>query len=373
VEGPRPILVVQREDGQARSVRQAMVNLQVSEKRGSKVKADFGFEVAQTFYKLLGAQTSIKLHEELVGKTLDFWQRTQRRFEEGLLTRLELLSVGNQLEQAKFQRLSADNDLILARLKLLQRMSLPADAPLEFSLELAPIEPPEIDLEEILKFSVQYRPDIHVNSLLVQFHEFEERIAKAKGKLKLDLSGFLGVSGAAFETEPLDLGKDYFIGIKASQAWGPHGASVSANTTKTSPRLGQSTRTDSTVYQGELGILNQLGGLSEVKQAAIGLEKARHDLEEVKQTVFQEVEEAYLSYKRARLQLEYARKKIAFREEQVKILEAQAGLNEVLPSQVMEAMMRLYDERLGEMQAMVNLEIALSKINKAIGLPGHYR
>lgn len=353
--------------------RQALVNLQVSEKRSSKVKADFSFEVAQAYLQLMGAQKSFKIQEELVGQALDFWEKGKRRFEEGLLTLLELLTIENQFQQAKFQRSSAENDVTLARLKLLQRMRLSPEATIDLPPELPSDLPREMDLEELLRFSVRYRPDIHVNSLLVQFHEFEERIAKAKGKLRVDLSGFVGASGAAFETETLMLDKDYFIGIKASQAWGPHGMSVSATTTKTSPRLGQSTRTDSTVVQGELGLFNQLAGQSEIQQARIGLEKARQDLDEVKATVFQEVHEAYLSYNKARLQLEYARKKVIFREEQVKILEAQASLNEILPSQVAEALMRLYDERSGEIQAMVNLQVALAKLNKAIGVPGYFQ
>ena len=48
------------------------------------------------------------------------------------------------------------------------------------------------------------RPLGEINRLLVEFHEFEERIQKAKGKLQVDLSGFLGTSAAAFETESLD-------------------------------------------------------------------------------------------------------------------------------------------------------------------------
>lgn len=352
---------------------QALVNLRVAEKRSSKVKADFSFEAAQAYLQLTGAQKSFKIQEELVGKALDFWEKSKRRFEEGLLTRLELLTVENQFQQAKFQRSSAENDVTLAKLKLLQRMNLNPESSIDLSPELPSTEPIEMDLEELLRLSVRYRPDIHVNSLLVQFHEFEERIAKAKGKLRVDLSGFVGVSGAAFETERIKLDKDYFIGIKAAQAWGPHGLSVSATTTKTSPRLGQSTRTDSTVMQGELGLFNQLAGQSEIQQARIGLEKARQDLDEVKSTVFQEVHEAYLSYNKARIQLEYARKKVIFRQEQVKILEAQASLNEILPSQVAEAFMRLYDERAGEIQAMVNLQVALAKLNKAIGVPGYFQ
>lgn len=353
--------------------RQSLVNLKVAGKRQGKVTADLGLEIVQAYFQLIGAEVSLELQKKLQEEAEEFLEKTKARFEKGLLTRLELLNVEAQVNQAKFQRSTAENDLTLARLKFLQRLSLEPEAFIEVPSQFLPFELAPIDLEEALKLAAQYRSDLQIDRLLVEFHEFEERIAKAKGKLKVDLTGFLGASGSAFETESMDVGSDYSVGIKATRAWGPHGAALSSTTTKTSPRLGQTTRTDSTVYSGELGILNQLAGLTEVQQARIGLEKARADLEEVKQVVFQEVQEGYLSLMKARLQLEYAQQKMVFREEQVKILKAQASLNEVLPSQVLEAILKLADERVSEAQAKTNYQVALAKLNKAIGLPGYYK
>ena len=86
-----------------------------------------------------------------------------------------------------------------------------------------------------------------------------------------------------------------------------------------------------------------------------------------------EVQEAHISYEKARLQLGYAQQKIAFREEQVKILKAQASVNEALPSQVLEAVMRLTEEKVGQAQALTNYYVALAKLNKAVGLSGRYK
>ncbi|MBI3333020.1 MAG: TolC family protein [Candidatus Omnitrophica bacterium] len=353
--------------------RQSLVNLQVAEKRQGKVKADFALEVAQAYLQLIGAKAGLASQGGLMEEVDKFMEQSQARFDKGLLTRLELLNVESQANQAKFQRASAENDLAMARLKFLQRLNMDPNAAEEVPDHFSSAQVPQVDLEEAFQLSDRYRPDIQVNNLLVQFHEHEVRIAKAKGDLKVDLSGFIGSSGAAFESEDLRLKKDYFVGVKATQSWGPHGATASVTDTHTSPRLGQTTRTDSTVYSGELGIYSQLSGLSEVQQALINLEKARNDLEETKQAVFQEVQEAYLSFAKARLQVEYAKQKVAFRQEQLKIIKAQASLNEVLPSQVLEAILRLAEERVGQTQALTNLRVALAKLNKAIGLPGHYR
>lgn len=353
--------------------RQALVNLKVAEKRQGKVKSDFALEIAQAYFQFIGAKATLAAHEEMVAETRNFLARTQDRFDQGLLTRLELLNVQAQVHQSEFQEATSKNDLALSELKFLQRLNLEAGEKVEVPSEFLPVASAEMGLEEAIQLALLYRPDILLNNLLVEFNEFEERIAKAKAGTRIDLSGFLGASGAAFETETLSLDKDYFVGVKVTQPWGPHGAVLSATTTKTAPRLGQTTRTDSAVFSGEMGILNQLQGLSEIQQAHVGLEKARAELEQTKQAVIQEVQEACISYSKARIQLEYAKQKIDFRQEQVKVLQAQAGINEALPSQVLEAIMKLNDEQVGEVQALTNYYVAVAKLNKAIGLTSHYR
>ncbi|PIQ82599.1 MAG: hypothetical protein COV76_02910 [Candidatus Omnitrophica bacterium CG11_big_fil_rev_8_21_14_0_20_64_10] len=353
---------------------QSLVNLQVSEKRQAKVKADAAYEIIEAYYQFVGARAALAAQESLVAEAADFLGKARTRFDRGLLTRLELLNVESQANQAQLQRATAENDLMLARLAFSKVLRLDPAA----GLDVPAVFPEasgasEIRLPEVLTLAAQYRPDIQVNHLLVQFQEYEERIAKLKGKLRVDLSGFVGTSASAFETESLDPQEDYFVGLRATKDWGPNESVVSVTDTHTSPRLGQTTRTDSIVYSGELNILNKLDALSEVKQAGIDAEKARRDLEEARAEVKKESHEAFLSYEKAQLQLTHARQKISFREEQVKILKAQAGLNEALPSQVLEAIVQLTDERVGEAQALTNLYVALAKLNKAVGLMGHYR
>ena len=354
--------------------RQSLVNLQVAEKRQGKVKADYGVELAEQYYQYIGAKASRAAQGGLVAEAERFRDQAKARFDKGLLTRLEVLNIEAQLNQARFQLANSENDLVLSRLKFIQKLGLEANSQLvEVADEFPTPQLHEIDPEEAVKLALQHKPDIQVNRLLVSFHEYERQIAEDKMKLKVDLSGFFGSSASAFETEPLDAGDDYFIGFKASRPWGANSATASVTKTKTSPRLGQTTRTDSTVWSTEVGILDQMQGLSEIQQAQVNLDKARRDLEDAKNSSVQEANEAIISYRKASLQLGYARQKIAFREEQVKILKAQASVNEALPSQVLEAIMRLADEKAGQAQALSTYHVSLAKLNKAIGLVGHYK
>ncbi len=353
--------------------RQALVNLQIAEKRKRKAESDFSLEIVQAYYQLVGAEATLEIQTQVMPKIQDTLRRTRKRYEKGLLTKLEMLNVESQFNQAAFQKATAENDYTLAHLKFLQRMKLNENAIVEVPSQFPAYSPQEISLEEAFQLAMKYRPDIHINTLLLQFNEYEEQIAKAKGGLRVDLTTFLGFSGSAFETETISLDKDYSFGIKATRNWGPHEAAFSSTTTKTSPRLGQTSRTDSTVRQLELGILKSLNGLSEIQQALVSVERAKQDLDDTKASVLQEVEEAYISYSKARIQLQYVKEKVNFRREQLKIFEAQAALNEALPSQILQGIIQLNDEYISESVALTNYYVALARLNKAVGMPGHYK
>lgn len=353
--------------------RQALVNLQVAEKRKRKAEVDFTLELTQAYYQLIGAQAALQLQNNLIPQTKEIIEQTKKRFEKGLLTKLEMLNVEAQLNQINFQKATAENDYALAHLKFAQRLKLGDKAVFNIPSEFPSYVPQDISLDESMQLAARYRPDVQINTLLVQFNEYGEQIARSKSNLRVELSTFLGLSGAAFESETLKLGKDYSVGFKATKAWGPHETSFSMTKTKTAPKLGQSSVTNNTVYQGEIGILNQYPAMSEVEQARLGLERARQDLDDTKTSVMQEVEEAYVSYAKARIQLSYAEEKVNFRKEQLKIFRAQADLNEALPSQILAGISGLNDEYIGKMNALTNYYVALARLNKAIGLSGHYK
>lgn len=350
---------------------QAMVNLQISQKRYEKVRADFAFEVAQAYFDYLAARQGIGSRDRLLKTAQEIAQSSQRRFDAGLVTRMEWLNVQSQLSQARFQTEGARNDAAVAELKFRHRLQW--DAPLPIVLpDQFPTMAASVALEDALRTAAWQRPDVQINTLLVQFHRYEERLARKKAGWKLDLTGFAGESGGAFETEPLEANIDYSIALKMSKSWGGSSTSITGTKTETSPSVGQTTRTASDSIQGEVGILNALAGKTEIEQAHVGRMKAEQDLTETRQTLAQEVHEAYYAYQKAALTLQHAQEKERFRLEQVKVLRAQAELNEVLPSQLLEAELQLSDDQVSQLQAQASYHTALARLNKAIGMTGYY-
>lgn len=351
--------------------KQALVNLQISQKRYEKVRADFAFEVAQAYFELLAARQSVGSREQLLRTAQAVFESTRRRFDAGLVTRMEFLNVQSQLSQARFQADGARNDVAVAELKFRHRMNwddpLPIVVPDQFPQATA-----RVTLADALRTAAWQRPDVQLNTLLVEFHTYEERLAQKKASWKLDLTGFAGASGGAFKTEPLQAKPDYSVALKMSKIWGGSTAAITGTKSKTSPQVGQTSRTSSNSIQGEIGILNALSGKTEIEQAHIGRMKAAQDLAETRQTLVQEVHEAYYAHQKADLTLRHAQQKEQFRTEQVKILRAQAELNEILPSQLLEAELQLSDDQVSQVQAQASYHTALARLNKTIGMTGYY-
>ena len=230
-----------------------------------------------------------------------------------------------------------------------------------------------IDLNECLLLAYQNRPELHLQELLNEAGEYELRIAKSKDDFKIDLTGFYGSSGGAYKTEPLDLDDDWYLGIKMSKPLGINTGTYSFTQNQTSPKLGQNERTAGTSQTLEFAILDNLSGLSEKQSAYVNLLKAESELVEMEKNVNLEVREAYNNYQKAVFQIKNTKEKIRFREEEVKILELQAALNEVLLSQVLEAKTKLADERALYHQAIASYKTALANLNQAIGLIGYFQ
>lgn len=351
--------------------KQALVNLQVAQKRYEKVRSDFTFDVAQAYFEAMSARQGVTFREQLLTEAEQTMEMTTRRFQAGLVTQMELLNVQSQLSQARYQLQAARNDLATAQLKLRHRMRWSSGLPIELP-EAFPSTEVQVDLKEALQMAATQRPDLAINTLLVEFHKYEERLAKKKGAWKLDLTGFLGQSAGAFETEPLNLDTDFSAGLKLSKPWAGNTGAVTFTKVETSPRVGQTTRTDSATIQGELGVLNALSGATEIQQASVGRLKAEEDLAENRRLMEQEVHEAYYAYQKAVLTLAHAGEKAQYRSEQVKILKAQLELSEILPSQLLEAQLQWADDHVSKSQAQASIHVALARLNKAIGVAAYY-
>ncbi|MFC1808423.1 TolC family protein, partial [Candidatus Omnitrophota bacterium] len=115
-----------------------------------------------------------------------------------------------------------------------------------------------------------------------------------------------------------------------------------------------------------------MAGTSQIKEARVNREKAENDLLEARRQISLETKEAYYNYQESIIQVKNTLEKVKFNEEAVKVAKAQSELNEALQSQLLEAMVKLADEKSLYIKALSDYNLSIYKLNKAIGIRDHF-
>jgi outer membrane protein TolC len=314
----------------------------------------------------------VKLHKTLLEETEGIFINAKKRMELGLITRTEFLQLESQMQQINYQVISSENELTMARLALAQAVNVREGENVidvidkELGKDLEPITV-DISLEECMDLAFKTRPDIKAKEYMLEFNDYERKIAESKNQLKVDLTGTYGRSGGAYQSESLTMAPDWYVGFKVTKPLGGNTLSTAYTRDRTSPKHGQSSLTESTSQSVEMGLLDGLQHFSEEKSAEIGYKKAKDELEQAKDAVIKEVKESYLNYKKGLVQVMSDLNKIKYKEEELKITNARAGLNEASLSELVQAHMGLTDEKAYYVEALGSLYQALAKLNKATG------
>ena len=355
------------------AVEQAVSNMKASKYNYDKISQDLRGDVEEAYYSYITNRAAHGLQESLLKEVEEIFDIAKKRFDIGLSTKAEFLEVEAKFKQIKYQVASSQNELAIARLTLAQAMNVKDTE--EFSefadvgLDFKAWQPVHLDvsLEQCIDRAFKYRPDIKSKGHMVDFNDYERKIAKSKNQFKVDLTGSYGKSGGAYESESLTLDKDWFIGLKASKPLGGNTLSATYTKEETSEKHGQTTRTESISKSVELGLLDNLQSFSEKKSSEIAFSKAREELQKTQDAIMKEVKESYLNYRKGLFQIESNLKKVSHKREELKIAKAQAELNEVPVSGLLRSYMEFTDEQTFYIESVGSMLQALSKLNRSTG------
>ena len=358
--------------------KQSKVNVDLSEARYKKIEHELDYKAAEAYHNIVTAIMNIRLQQQLMKEAEPILRLAEKRHAAGLSTNLEILNVQSRYNQIQFQIATAQRDLALTRFKLQQAMGLDIsndDVDIsEVDLEL-PFRVIDINLYECLEAAANNHPDMLVNKFLVESNEYGEKIAKGKEGFRIDLTGFYGKADSYYNTEAKNLQDDWNIGVKVSKPFWLATPSYSFTKEKTSRKVGQTDRTGTTVNAGEIAIFDKdafaIG--SEIEESKIAKQKAENDLIDTRRQSALSVKESYYNYQEAVIQVKNSLEKVRFHEEAVKVARVQSELNEALQSQLLESLIQLVDEKSVYIKALSDYNLAIIKLNNAIGIRDYFK
>ncbi|WP_326907385.1 TolC family protein [Sedimentibacter sp. MB31-C6] len=206
-----------------------LANAKMEELEKSKELLNIGIEIEtkSLYYNVLVAEKTIEINEAKLNSAKEQLRVISLKFDNGSATKAEVLNGEMAVQQAQTDLDSANDDLNIAKLDLLNKLNLPFDTKVELvdkDLNYVPTE--EINLDEVIETAKEERPEILVaeNNLEVQKIETHAYTAYYTSNLRQHKAAEEKLKDAelnipqAYKDVELDVRKSYLNLIKAERA-----------------------------------------------------------------------------------------------------------------------------------------------------------
>jgi outer membrane protein TolC len=366
------------------TMKQAEVNLEVSKNDYSRIRNELVLQVKKAYYSLLRAHENVKLQTALSADVERIYDMVQKEYQENLIPKVEWLNVSSQESQTKYQLVSAQGDESIAELILKQTMYLDYKDRID-ARPVGIFQKINVDLDRTLAAAMMNRPEMRINTLMLQYYDYEKKISKAKGWIKIDFTGNWGLAKEEYDSEDTQgpnssgtfdmdqkLEQQWYTGLKFSMPiWGST-ASYSWTKEKFVPVVSAYQGTEAVTNSVKFNFLDDLKYYSNRQNAEIDFDRARQEMIKVKQDITLEVREGYFSYEKSVIQLDTATNKIRYQDKDLEVNKLRRELDEIPDSVVIESMIKTAQERFGYVSAMTDCYNSVAALNKAVGIENYF-
>jgi len=311
------------------SYRQASSNQRISEEDYRREKNLLKFQVTESFHNLILAKELLKLSQESYAQMERHLRQVEKRYEDGLASKFDLLRARVELANLKPQLIRSRNSLTLAENRFKSLLGFPSQREVRLQGELK-YAPTEIELSRAIEEALKNRPET------ISLKE-QENIALAHVRL------------ASATNKPL-LSAVYNYQFQKPYHWKDEwGKEWNAMVVLQFPIFnGFSTR-------GK--VLQSLSQLREVKY------NSQHKNEEIEL----EVRETYLSLRQEEETIISQRENVTQAEEAMSIAEKRYIGGLITNLEFMDTQLAMTEAKTAYLQALANYQIAKAKLEKAMG------
>ncbi len=383
--------------GKARSeVKKAHIALDIEEKEYKRVVSQKAIEVAKVYYEVARAEANLKNYRILLKKSQDSLKLVEEQFKSGLVSELELLNLKSQINQIHSQVASSQQELSHAVLDLQNVMNIDITTPIrvyplddvEISLDQRYADIPliknikifeptqqsvdeknQLRLDSYVIYALKNRADFAVEQLKFERSEKELDIAKSDFLPHVELYGELGQGAEDTARVPseLDLRTEYKAGVRFLwNIWG-NSFAVRREEGSEAPSVTKVGTSKTREWEVALGVLDNLQPLSEKQELVVKRMEALNDLANQKNTIVEEVRDAYHNFLKAKISKDTAKSKIEFRKKTVDLYNLQRSLGELETSKLLQSESELATEKGSLYKALADYFTQLASLDAAIG------
>lgn len=351
---------------------QAKTYEQTIAKKYRQQQLELVYQVTEAYWNLVRAQSSIQTYRQIKNKLSTYHNQAKQLKHQGMISQKIFLTAKSYYQQIDYQIHSAEAELDKFIWQWTEVLGLDTP-PKELPRAQLPYKKITLVLAELEELASVHHPDIQVQKLQFKNSQLEKNIKNSYRYPKLELTGFYGRSGGAYDSEQLELREDYNISIKLTQDISWNSLNLSGFDQKTSPKLGQSSRTESRTATASFSFLDGYERAAGKEEAEWQLSKEEFKLKQTKRQVIAKVREAYFNYQQASHQVNQAELDLDLNRRELEIARINLKANKTSLADVAERVYRLAGSQVSYQEAKAFYLIAIAAVNRAIGLPEKYQ
>jgi len=355
------------------SRRQAGLGSETARLQLEKQRMDVRHSATEAFWRLVAAKKAKVAYEEtrdLLQEDLE--KAVRHELGHSRSARIELLATRAQSREAEAALAELDEALVEARIALLDAMG--QRFPLVFDVATeTPSGVVDVSEDECLRLARAHRPEIRVAENLMESARLARTMAVSPYYPKVDFTGFYGRSGSAFtETDQLEMKKDWNAGVTASWPLFGNNLRYSAYQEKTSPKLGDSSRTETDSQSLSLGLGDALSVGLQNRESKKTYHEEEWRYDKARRDVEDEVRLAVGKTLATRRRMDVARSRLEEALQQFNDTRALLNDDRAHLGDMAAARFRVAQSRAGLAQAQSGYLIAVSFLNRAVGVPDRF-
>jgi outer membrane protein TolC len=366
------------------TMKQAEINLDVSKNDYCRIKNELVLQVKKAYYSLLKAHENVKLQTALSNNVEKIFDMVNKGYNDNLIPKVEWLNVVSQEGQVRYQLVSAEGDEAVALLILQQVMVLDYKDKID-ARPVGEFKKVDVDFEKVLRTAFMNRPEMKINALMLDYYNYQKKIARAKGMIKIDALGNWGLAKEEYTSEDslgpnssgtfdMDqkLEQQWYAGLKFSMPIG--GSTMAYSWTKEQfvPVVSAYQGTEAVTNSVKFNFLDDLKYYSEKQNSLIDYDRARQEMLKVRQDITLEVREDCFNYEKAVVQLDTSTGKVVYQEKDLEVNKLRRELDEVPDSAVVESMIKVAQEKFAYVSAMTECFTSVAALNKAVGIENYF-
>ncbi len=357
------------------SRRQAVLGSEIARLQLEKQRLDVLQAVTEAYWQTVAAERALAALRDARGKIQEDLEKAVRHELSGFRSaKIELLSTRVQNRECESAIGEQEDAAARSRSALLDAMGERRAVGLKVTSEI-PAAPVEVSEAEAIRLVRDHRPEYKISEKLMESARMARRISGAALAPRVDLNGYYGRSGAAYDndpTNPFHYQPAWNAGVSMSWAFLGSTAKVAGFHEKTSPELGQSSRTQTDSRTVSLGLgdaisadIESLQGRRDYMEEEWRFEKARRDLEEEARSALRRLRTAWSRAAAAQARVEEADQQ--FKETLDLLKDDRAHLGDLAGARLRSA-----QARSAEAEALAQHRIALAALNRAVGVADYF-